>query len=308
MSKHGSMSMILLAMLLGGQGCSLHGKQSAMQNGRSPWDSFKSAKASYENPEEVEEESIPRKVTDTVTLKLRYARWMEETGNLPEAKNHYMEVLKANSKNVEALLGKARVELASGEVDAAEQGFQRVLKIDASFAEAHSGLGKCQAEKKQWAEAAVSMAKASAGLPEDKGIRHQLAIALVHTGDVQAAQLHFSQSVGAAAGHYNTALILKDEGRVQEAEEQLEMALRRDPSLKDAERWLSELRNSHHAQTPAGNSRPGEIQPQIAQASFRDFGAIGTAVIEPAVYVPEVATSPSPPPTGHSPVMGVTQK
>lgn len=307
MSRLWPMPIILVAILSSGAGCSLHGRQAANNDVRSLWNPMGNAKAVYEEPEEVvEEEFNAKKVTDTVTLKLKYAQWMEETGNLAEAKINYTQVLKENSKNVDAILGNARVELASKDVSAAEKGFRRALKIDSSSAQAYSGLGQCQSEKKEWAAAAESLAKASTGLPEDKSIRHQLGIALVHTGNLQAAQLQFTQSVGAAAGHYNIALILKDEGRVREAEEQLVMALRKDPSLKEAAHWLSELRNTPAPEASARLAAPAPIQPQIVQTAYHNYGAIGTTTIEPAVYVAESA--PAAPAGGHSAVQGVAQK
>lgn len=309
MSKHWSAQIILAAVLTCGTGCSLLGRQTASNDTRSLWNPMGNAKASYKEPEEVVEEAFnAKKITDTVGLKLKYAQWMEETGNLEEAKLNYAEVLKGNPKNVDAILGKARIELASGDVASAETGFRHALKINESSAQAHSGLGQCLSVKKEWTAAAESLAKASTALPEDKTIRHQLGIALVHTGNIQAAQLQFTQSVGAAAGHYNVALILKDEGRVREAEEQLVMALRKDPSLKEAERWLSELRNSSTAGTAAYSVAPSPIQPQITQAAYHNYGAIGTSTIEPAVHVTESAPVPAAPAGGHSSVHGVAQK
>lgn len=309
MSRLWPILIILVAILLSGSGCSLHGRQAASDDGRSLWNPTGSAKAVYKEPEEVVEEPFnPKKITDSATLKLKYAQWMEETGNQAEAKLNYAEVLKKDDKNVDAILGKARIELASGEVSAAEKGFRHALKVDSSSAQAYSGLGLCQSERKEWAAAAESLAKASTGLPEDKTIRHQLGIALVHTGNLQAAQLQFTQSVGAAAGHYNIALILKDEGRIPEAEEQLVMALRKDPSLKDAERWLSELRNTSAQNVSASVTGPSAIQPQITQTAYRNYGAIGTSSIEPAVYVTESTPASTASAGGHSAIQGMTQK
>ena len=260
MTIHWPMPILLIALLMSGEGCAFPGRQTAQQSGKSPWNPFGTPKANYaqsDESEEEEEERPAKKITDPLTLKLTYAQWKEETGELPEAKLHYSEVLKEHPKNIQAILGLARTEYTSGNVVLAEQGFRRALKIDSGSAEAYSGLGQCQAENKQWTAAADSLTKASIGLPEDKTIRHELAIALVHTGDLPAAQLNFNQSVGAAAGHYNTALILKDDGHLPEAEEQLELALRKDPKLKEAERWLTEIRNSPQPCDSTGGDWPG---------------------------------------------------
>ncbi len=306
LSTRWSTPLVLLSLALSGVGCSLGGRQSAQNsNERRSWNPFayplSTPSAIYAGSSEAEEEGLTEKpIKDGASLKLSYARWREEIGDIPEAKRTYAEVLKDRPKDLEAVLGLARIEFSSGHIDLAEQGFRFALKIDSHSANAHSGMGQCQAAQKQWAEAVESLTEASKGLPEDKTIRHQLAIALVHTGDITAAQLQFSQSVGPAAGHYNTALILKDEGRLPEAEEQLEMALRKDPKMKDAERWLVEIRKSRPGTGPARLDAPEEIKPHVTQTTYRNFGAVGTIEIEPAVYLSESTSTGIEQAAGHS--------
>ena len=302
LSTHWQTRMVLLSLVLSGVGCALPGRQSAQNGEKSSWNPFAAPQSNYADGSQAqeEEELSDKNIKDPIQLKLSFAAWREEAGDRPEAKRHYSEVLKEQPKNVEAILGVARIEFSEGHIDQAEQGFRRALKVDSASANAHRGLGQCQAAHKQWAEAVASLTEATKGLPEDKTIRHQLAIALVHTGDISAAQLQFTQSVGAAAGHYNTALILKDQDRLPEAEEQLELALRKDPKMKDAERWLVELRKSRNGARQAAMSGPLEIQPHVTQSTFRDYGAVGTVEIEPAVYLSESMLSGVEQAGGHS--------
>jgi tetratricopeptide (TPR) repeat protein len=297
---HWPQSALLIAFLA--TGCAFPGRQQANNNSQqSGWGPFNKPDVSYAEGDSVEEDDFPTKeITDPNPLKLQYARWMEETGNVADAQKHYSDVLASQPKNVEALLGLARIDLAQGRTDAAEQGFQRVLKLDRDHPLAHSGLGQCLASRKEWNSAAEELTKANRALPEDKTIRYQLAVALVHTGDLAAAQLQFADCVGEAAGHYNTALILKDEGNLGEAEAQLELALRKDPKLKDAQRWLVEIRRARNqvGQISAPNA-PEAIHPPVKQVTYQDFGPIGSVEIEPAVYVPEEAPASSPA-DGHS--------
>lgn len=286
LSKHWPTLIVLLTLLLCTGGCAFPGRQAAQNNERSLWNPFGSPKANYTPDQEAAEEELSAEdPKDPLALKLTYARWMEESGNLPEAKRHYADVLHEQPKNIDAILGVARQEYSTGRIDQAEQGFRRALKIDGNSANALSGLGQCEASHQKWPEAAVSLTKASKGLPEDKAIRHQLAIALVHTGDLAAAHLQFTHSVGAAAGHYNMALILKDKGQLPAAEAQLELALRKDPKLKDAERWLTEIRKSRRATEQVTLQGPSTIEPRVTQTAYRDLGPMGTVEIEPAVYV-----------------------
>ena len=192
------------------------------------------------------------------------------------------------------------MDLALGHHDEAEQGFRKALKLDPQSAIAHSGLGQCRAADNDWPTAVEELTEASQGLPEDKTIRYHLAVALVHTHHLAAAQVQFSHCVGEAAGHYNTALILKDMGELEEAEAQLELALRKDPTFTDAERWLTELRKVRLTDEQASLRGPAEIKPTVTQATYKDYGYIGTVEVEPAVYVPEAAAPSVEHAGGHS--------
>lgn len=283
-------SLLSLALSLALSGCVIPGRQNANNGQSTPssWNPFSKPTSGYQNQAADDEDDAPvKKLTDPNPLKLRYALWMEETGNLPEARKHYSEVQAARPKSVEAVLGVARVDLADGQLHEAETGFRRALQLDPQSAIAHSGIGKCRAAAKDWTAAAAELTLASQGLPEDKTILYHLAVALVHAGQPAAAQVHFAACVGIAAGHYNTALILKDEGRLNEAEVQLELALRQDPKMKDAERWLVEIRQLRISKGPASPRGPAEIRPAVTQVVYQDYGPIGTVKHTPAADVME---------------------
>lgn len=292
-------SLLLLSLLT--TGCAFPGRQQANNSQQPGWGSL-APNVGYLQGEAVEEENdFPdKKITDPNPLKIQYAKWMEETGQLAEARLHYSEVITAQPKNINAHLGMARVDLAQGQIDSAEQGYHRVLKLDRDNAYAHSGLGQCLSARKDWTAAVTELNLANKSLPEDKTIRYQLAVALVHTGNLAAAQVQFAECVGEAAGHYNTALILKDEGNLDEAESQLQLALRKDPQLKDAQRWLVEIRKVRGqlgAALPV--QAPAAIRPTLKQVTYHDYGPIGTVDVEPAVYVSNDASA-DPPADGHS--------
>lgn len=292
-------SLLLLSILA--TGCSFPGRQQANNTRQPGWGSL-APNVGYLQGEAVEQEDdFPTKeITDPNPLKIQYAKWMEETGQLAEARLHYSDVITAQPKNVDAMLGLARVDLAQGQIDSAEQGYHRVLKLDRDNAHAHSGLGQCLSARKDWTAAVAELNQANKSLPEDKTIRYQLAVALVHTGNLAAAQVQFAECVGEAAGHYNIALILKDEGQLDEAESQLQLALRKDPQLKDAQRWLVEIRKARGqigAAIPA--PAPAAIRPEVKQVTYHDYGPIGSVEVEPAVYVSDEASVDSPA-DGHS--------
>ncbi len=295
--------LVLLVIGLNHSGCSILAKKTAnQQNGQSSaWNPFSKPNVTYaEQSESIEEEFPAKKITDPNPLKLRYAMWMEETGNLSEAQLHYTAVLAAQPQNLEAVLGVARINLSSGQVEQAEQGFRRALMIDPASASAQGGLGQCLVARKQWPEAVAALSVATRGLPEDKTVHYQLAVALAYTGDLAQAQTQFSHCVKESAGHYNIALILKDQGQLSAAEAQLELALRQDPNFKDAERWLTEIRKVLASASQVSLSGPPEIQPVIKQVTYKEYELTGTETIEPAVYIAESSPPTAQQASGHS--------
>lgn len=194
--------------------------------------------ANYEEP--VEE--APPDPKDPTRLKLAYARWMEEMGQAAEARQQYSDVAKEEPENVEALLGLARLDLLSGNVAEAERRLQHAMRLAPEKPAVQFGWGQYLAAQKRWQESIGPLRRAMLARPANAGYRQQLAIALVHAGDTEAALPHFTQTVGEAEAHYNVALILKDEGQLEEAERQLVLALAKKPDMEPAQRWLTEIR------------------------------------------------------------------
>ncbi|MEZ5943888.1 MAG: tetratricopeptide repeat protein [Planctomycetaceae bacterium] len=213
------------------------------------------------------EEEVPDAPPDPKNpgqLHLAYAHWMEESGNVDEARKHYTAVRSDEPKNIDAILGLARIDLVSGKHVEAEQGFQRALKLDPESALAHHGLARCYAVQRRWTEAVTELNTAVLADPTNNNYRYDLAIAMAHAGDIDGALPHFVRVVGDAKAHYNVGLILKDEGQTAAAKKHLSLALTKDPELEEAEHWLRRIqaaepyatRSPEHSlsQQPASNA------------------------------------------------------
>ena len=225
------------------------------------------------------EEKIPDAPPDPKDpnrLKLAYARWMEEKGNTAEARSHYSAVAEAEPKNVDAILGVARIDLLTGNTAAAEQAFLKAVKIAPESAAAHYELGVYYANQNRWTAAVAELHKATLADPTNSRSRFQLAVAMTHTGDVDEALSHFGRVVSDAEAHYNVGVILQEERNLVEAEKHLQIALNKKPDFKEAEKWLQVIHRRESAQSvaaaPVGAQSPREqasvIQPASANREF----------------------------------------
>ncbi len=210
-----------------------------------------------ENPYSTDEEDAGDP-DDMSTVDLAYAQWMEADGNLTKAREHYARVAGERPENIEAILGLARIDMMSGRTHEAEQGFRSALRIDPSSPQALHALGQFYAAQDRWPEAVETLNKAMLAAPTEKTYRHDLAVALVHTGDVNGAVTHFVRTVGDAEAHYNVGLILRETGRLRDAQEQMLLAVTKNPELHQAQYWLDEIRSEYETAAVAdATPQPG---------------------------------------------------
>ena len=167
----------------------------------------------------IERASYEQKVDDApgdpknpARLKLAYGQLMEEQGQLAEARKNYAAAAELQPKNVEAMIGMARLDQLSGNLEQAEQGFKKAVKTAPDSALAQFSLGQFYATQKRWKDSADALTKAMLAEPDETQYRYALAVALVHCGDVDSALPHFIRTIGDAEAHYNVGLILQEEG------------------------------------------------------------------------------------------------
>jgi len=212
------------------------------------------------------EEKVPDAPSDPkhpARLKVAYGRVMEEAGQPAEARKCYQDALALQPKEMEALLGLARLDEAAGQLDQAELGLKKAVKIAPNSALALYSLGQFYACQERWDEASDALTKAMLSQPDDTQARYALAVALVHTGKVDAALPHFIRTVGDAEAHYNVGLILQQQGELDEAERHFAMAVTKKPELVAAQNWLAHLRQQRE---PASATGPGSQSATILPA------------------------------------------
>lgn len=228
--------------------------------------------------EQLKRDAASRDLDHPELVHLKYAGWRENVGDLADARKSYNYVLQQDPKSVEAVLGLARIDQATGRMAEAEQGFRKALEMKPTYPAALNGYGQYHAANKNWTQAVPLLQAAWSEAPGNNNFRHHLATALARAGREQEALPHFTACVGEAAAHYNIGFVLYEQDRKAEAEREFNTALKLKPSLKEAERMLADLRGPREKAertrvalanrtpapaTPAAQPRP-QVMPKIS--------------------------------------------
>jgi tetratricopeptide (TPR) repeat protein len=148
-----------------------------------------------------------------------------QTGDLEAARRDYRQALRAEPRNIDALLGLAAVELRAGQYAAADRYYQQVLRLDPRNPHANAGmlalrsqqfnpvaaesrvksllarepgaeglqftLGNQYAQQSRWNEAQQAYFKALASEPSNPDFAYNLAVSLDHLRQVKPALQHY---------------------------------------------------------------------------------------------------------------------
>jgi tetratricopeptide (TPR) repeat protein len=148
-----------------------------------------------------------------------------QAGDLEAARRSYQQALRAEPRNIDALLGLAAVELRAGQYPAADRHYQQVLRLDPRNPHANAGmlalrsqqfnpvaaesriksllagepgaqglqftLGNQYAQQSRWNEAQQAYFKALASEPSNPDFAYNLAVSLDHLRQVKPALQHY---------------------------------------------------------------------------------------------------------------------
>ena len=150
---------------------------------------------------------------------------LDQSGDLVAARRNYQQALRAEPRNIDALLGLAAVELRAGQYAAADHHYQQVLRLDPRNPHAHAGmlalrsqqvdpvaaesrvksllarepsaeglqftLGNQYAQQSRWSEAQQAYFKALAADPNNPDFAYNLAVSLDHLRQEKPALQHY---------------------------------------------------------------------------------------------------------------------
>lgn len=184
----------------------------------------------------------PTKLRNPSKIHLAYAGWHEQNGNYAEARTEYFKVLEKNPKDLEALLGLARIDQMYDRVDECDQHLAKALKLYPKEPKVFLAIGQAHAARKDWTVALENLRTAQKMAPFEPIYDFHLAVAEVGAGEVDAGLAHFIRTVGEADAHFNVAQIQMRQGNMVEAEKHLVKATKLKPEFRRAELALAEAR------------------------------------------------------------------
>ena len=241
-------------------------------------------------------------------LMLAHGQFMEQQGQATEARESYEKVLRKDSHSIEAMVGLARLDSLAGRTEDAEKKLKEAERLAPKSPVVQAAYGQFYADRKDYPEALARFQQALRDAPENQSIRTQYAQTLARAGNFDQSLAQFTQAVGEPAAYYNLGLILHEQGRDEEAEEQFVEALTRNPKLTQAQVWLDSLRDERErvtqasARSTARASRGGVAQTNAYPARPLSSAASSSLTSGPAggPVISASATQPASQPASQS--------
>ncbi len=230
---------------------------------------------------------------------LQFARWREDMGDHVAAMDRYRQILKANSKCVEARLGIARIEKETGRVEAAQQILEATAQQHPNRSDVWISMGQLHMSQDNYAAAITSLQKAVDLDSQDQGARYELGLAYARDGQVKLAQPHLAFAVGKSAASYNIGYVLNNLGRKQEAIQWFEQAITNNPddrTLHATQKMLAALKSNAPGTMIASRKKPATVDVELTSyQAYRETPQIAVTpdAQQPQPSVAHPSTNPS---------------
>jgi tetratricopeptide (TPR) repeat protein len=177
-------------------------------------------------------------------LYVAVAHLYEQQSKFADAEQQYLLALKEKPDYLPALLGYAQLEEQRGQPDEALRLYQRAAKAYPRDAAVYNNMGLYYAKLGRANEAVGALSHAVELAPKNPRYRNNIATVLVDQGRLREAFMHLQETHGEAAAYYNLGFLLNKKGQTQAAMQHFALALKADPSMVAAQRWLDYLQRS----------------------------------------------------------------
>jgi len=160
-----------------------------------------------------------------------------------DARQAYQQVLKMEPNNLEATRALGRLFVKTGNMDRAEETFQKALAKNPKDGALWYELGLCANRRKNFAESTRCFSEALKLDPDNRDYLKMLGFTLAYQGEFEKGLGLLVRAQGAALAHYNIARVFLQHNQTMQARHHLELALRENAELDVARALLTELQS-----------------------------------------------------------------
>jgi tetratricopeptide (TPR) repeat protein len=195
--------------------------------------------------------SLSNKSKPGADLYVAIAQYYEQKNQTAEAEQQYQLALKEKPDYLPALLGCAQLKERQEKPDEALRLYERAIKAHPQQAAAYNNSGLCYARQGRLDKAVAALNRAVQLDPKNRLYHNNIAAVLVDQNQLNEAFAHLREAHGEAAAYYNMGFLLNKKGQTQAAMQQFALALKADPSMDAAQKWIDYLqRVTTQAQLP----------------------------------------------------------
>ena len=204
--------------------------------------------------------SLKNKSKPGAELYCAIAKLYEESGKNVEAEQYYQMALKEKADDLNSLLGYAKFQENQGRVNEAVALYQKAVQTHPKEAGAYNNLGLCYARRNKLNEAAQALGQAVKLDPRNLLYRNNLATVLVDQNRLAEAFANLRDVHGDASAYYNMGYLLNKKGKLEAAEHHFAQALRSDPTMAPAQKWLNYLHEKSRETAMGARPNDGSVR------------------------------------------------
>jgi Tfp pilus assembly protein PilF len=205
-------------------------------------DAIAAAKAAEARRQSFDPLSLSNGIEPNTKLFISMAEMSCSGGNPAQARAFYQKALSMEPKNLDALLGAARMEDREGKMDVAVMLYQRAAAAYPNNATVLNDLGLCLARQGELAGAERALARAVQLEPAKALYRNNIAKVQIELNRMETAMAHLGAVYPAPVVNYNMGVLLYQRGRTAESEQFLTAAVAADPQMEPARALLAQMR------------------------------------------------------------------
>lgn len=199
---------------------------------------------------------------------LMIARSLERNGKLDQAMAAYEQLLQRTPDHAVACHRLAVLQDRKGNHSAAEEWFQKALRLDAKDPEVHCDYGYCQYLREDYEEADLALRNALRLAPDMKRAHINLGLIAARSGRLNEAFHEFQQGgCSSESAYVNVAHVLMWTENWDGARQAIEYALEANPASPEAAEAMSRIAR---VQTPQPGEREAEVAKELANENTRD--------------------------------------